>query len=208
MVKPEQKIAEVPALKLDLGCGKNKKPGFIGVDSRAFDGVDTVLDLVARKPLFTVSDTSLGGKVAVQSDRPGKFKKWPWADDSVGEAHSSHFIEHLDADERVHFVNELHRVMKVGAKAQIIAPHWNSNRAYGDLTHKWPPVSEMWFYYLRKEWRDQNAPHNDFYTCDFDATWGYSMHPNIQARNGEYQQHAITFWKEACQDTIATLVKR
>ena len=167
-------------MKLDLGAGKNKRDGFIGVDCRAFDGVDQVVDL--RQP-------------------------WPWENESVEEVHSSHFVEHLTASERIHFVNELYRVLKNGAKATVIVPHWNSNRAYGDLTHQWPPVSEFWFYYLSKAWREQNAPHNDAYTCDFQATWGYSMHPDLVVRNQDYQQHALQFWKEAAQDIHATLTK-
>lgn len=174
-------------LKLDFGCGKNKKEGFKGVDSIKFDGVDFVQDLT---------------------------KKWQWKDSSVDEAHCSHFIEHLEARERVHFMNELYRVLKKGAKATIITPSWSSNRAYGDMTHKWPPVSEMWFYYLSKEWRKANCPHDDVefnkdgYSCDFEATWGYSLHPQIQPRNQDYQMHALTFWKEAAQDIIATITKK
>lgn len=170
-----------PLLKLDLGCGKHKRDGFTGVDARAFEGVDQVADL--RQP-------------------------WPWGDASVEEVHCAHFVEHLTAPERIHFVNELHRVLIPGGKAQIIVPHWCSTRAYGDLTHQWPPVSEFWFYYLLKGWREQNAPHNDAYTCDFDVTWGYSVHPALHSRNQEYQTHALGFWKEAAQDTIATFVKR
>lgn len=183
MAKGKLKVVEQPMLlKIDLGCGINKREGFIGVDARQFDGkVDQIVDLRAA---------------------------WPWADGSVEEAHCSHFIEHLGATDRIHFVNELYRVLIPGGKCTVIVPHWASNRAYGDLTHQWPPVSEMWFYYLSKEWRATNAPHNDFYACDFDATWGYAMHPAIAPRNQEYQQHAMQFFKEACQDTIATLVKR
>ena len=166
-------------MKLNLGAGKTKMEGFLGVDSRDF-GQDIVADL---------RDT------------------WKWEDDSVDEVHASHFIEHLTAPERIHFVNELYRVLKPGAKATVITPHWASNRAYGDLTHQWPPVSEMWFYYLSREWRAANAPHNDFYTCDFACTWGYSLHTAIIPRNTEYQQHALAFWKEAAQDILATLVK-
>ena len=116
-------VQEVPELlKLDIGCGKGKKAGFHGVDSIAFDGVDTVFDV--------------------------RTSPWPWADNSVEEVHCSHFLEHLTATERVQFMNEMWRVMKEGAKATLITPHWGSNRAYGDPTHQWPPVSEMWFYYL------------------------------------------------------------
>lgn len=169
-------------VKIDLGCGPNKREGFIGVDSRKFAGVDKVVDL---------------GKA-----------KWPWKNCSVDEAHSSHMVEHLTAPERIHFVNELYRVLKVGGACQLIAPHWASCRAYGDLTHQWPPVSEFWFYYLDKNWRAVNAPHNDGYACDFECTWGYSLHQSIQSRNTEYQMNALQFWKEAAQDIIATLKKR
>lgn len=167
-------------MKLDFGCGPNKREGFEGVDIHPFPGVDHVLDLRGV---------------------------WPWADESIEEGHASHFIEHLEAGERVHFFNELYRVLVSGGKCQIITPHWSSNRAYGDMTHKWPPVSEMFYYYLLKEWREANAPHVPL-TCDFDATWGYTMHPEITIRNQEYQQFSLNFYKEAAQDIVATITKR
>ena len=169
-------------VKIDIGCGPNKAEGFVGLDSREFPGVDHVVR-VGVDPL-------------------------PFEDSSVDEARASHFVEHLTGEQRIQFVNELHRVLKPGAKAQIIVPHWASSRAYGDLTHQWPPVVEMWFYYLNAEWRSKNAPHNDGYTCDFDSTWGYALHPAVSTRNQEYQNYAVSFLKEAAQDLIATIVKR
>lgn len=169
-------------MKLDLGCGKNRKGAdWIGVDSRPFEGVDTVCDLT---------------------------KPWPWADGSVDEIHASHVVEHFKPAERIHFANEAYRVLKTGGQLTIIVPHVFSERAYGDLSHEWPPVTGFWFYYLDPEWRKVNAPHNDFYTCDFEATWGYSLRPDLSVRNIEYQQMAIANFKEACQDMIATLKKR
>jgi hypothetical protein len=167
-------------LRLDLGCGKNSKEGFEGVDLIDF-GQKWKLDL--RKP-------------------------WPWKSGSVAEVHASHFVEHLTGPERVHFVNELWRVLPEGGKATLITPHWASCRAYGDYTHQWPPVSEMWFYYLSSEWRAANAPHNNGYKCDFEATWGYSMNPSILARNQEYQTFALSNYKEAAMDLFATLTRR
>lgn len=169
-------------VKLDLGCGKNKKEGFLGVDVLAFEGVDVVCDL--------------------------GVETWPWKDGEVEEANCSHTVEHLTAKERIHFVNELHRVLKPGGKCTIVTPHWASTRAYGDLTHQWPPVCEMWFYYLNKDWRSSQAPHNTEYTCDFDATWGYSVHPALTTRNQEYQMYAINNFKEAAQDLVATVTKK
>jgi hypothetical protein len=173
-------------IRLDLGAGPNGKPGFLHVDQTAFPGVDMVADL--RKP-------------------------WPWADNSIEEAHSSHCLEHFDAMERVHFINELYRVLKVGAKCTLIVPHWASCRAYGDPTHKWPPVSEFAFFYWKRDWRMANAPHTDIthlaggFNCNFDVTWGYSLEPGVAMRNQEYQQMAMTYYKEACQDIMATLTK-
>lgn len=171
-------------LKLDLGCGKNKKEGFKGVDQYQMPGVDVVADLTER---------------------------WPFEDSSVEEVHCSHFLEHLTAKQRCHLMNELARVLIPGGKATIITPHWASNRAYGDPTHCWPPVAEMWFYYLSRDWRKKEAPHTDaeydksLFSCDFEATWGYSMRPDLGVRNQEFQQFAFANYKEAIQDMVATL---
>ncbi len=168
-------------LRLDLGCGKNKAAGFLGVDSRKFDGVDVVCNLAKGR--------------------------WPWKDASVDEARASHFVEHLAAAERIHFVNELWRVLKPGGKAQITTPHWCASRAYGDLTHQWPPVTEFWFFYLSAEWREKNAPHNDAYTCDFQVGYGYNVAPWLNGRNEEFKNFALTAYKEAAEDIVATLTK-
>lgn len=174
-------------LKLDIGCGPHPRDGFVGVDAIKFDGVDVVADLT---------------------------KRWPWKDNTVDEVHCSHVIEHFDGVQRCHVMNEMYRVLKPGGKATIIAPHWASSRAYGDPTHQWPPIGEFWFMYLSAEWRKSQAPHADAaywasgYNCDFQATWGYSVHPEVQLRNQEYQTFAVNFYKEAAQDVHATLVKR
>lgn len=180
------KAATPALLKLDLGCGPNPREGFSGVDRLPFDGkVTHVVDLT-RTP-------------------------WPWADNSVAEAHSSHFVEHLTGPQRVQFCNELYRLLVPGGTCQVIVPHWASCRAYGDPTHQWPPVSEFWFYYLSRDWRAGNAPHTDIlhnpegFACHFEATWGYSLHPSLGVRTQEFQQFAIGNYKEACQDIVATL---
>lgn len=193
----------VKPLKLDLGSGPNKKEGFTGVDTLSFDGkVDVVFNLAKRIAIKPAPDDN------PLADREYEYQRWPWEDNSVDEVHASHFVEHLDAGQRMHFANELYRVMKKGAKATIVTPHYASERAYGDLTHAWPPVVGFWFAYLDADWRKVNAPHNTDYTCDFKGTtWGFSLHQSLVGKNPEYQQHALTFWREAAQDMIATLTK-
>ena len=170
-------------IRLDLGCGKNKAQGYVGVDSLPFENVDVVCDLAAGR--------------------------WPWDDGTVDEVRCSHFVEHLKPDERVHFANECFRILKPGGKVQIIVPFWGSTRAYGDLTHQWPPVTEFWLFYLNKAWRDGNAPHNTAYTCDFESppTYGYMPSGALVGRSAEYVQFALNHYREAATDMIATLTK-
>ena len=168
-------------LKLDLGCGTTCEKGFTGVDIAPHKGVKHVADLT---------------------------QTWAFKDNSVDEVRCRNVLNYLTAEARIHFVNELCRVLKTDAKALFITPHWCSNSAFGDLGIQWPPVAESWYFYLRKDWREANAPWEKRYTCDFDSTGGYEMHPHLVSRNQEYQQHAITFWKEAAPSLIVTLTKR
>jgi hypothetical protein len=174
-------VEKTQLLKLDLGSGAKKKAGFLGVDRRQFDGVDQVADLV---------------------------QPWPWPDCSVEEAHCAHFLEHLEGEERIHFANELWRVLVPGGKCTVVTPNWASARAYGDLTHRWPPVTEWWFPYLNRAWRSENAAHDERYTCDFDFRIAYAMDPEVAKQNPQYQQHALKFFKEAAADIVTTLEAR
>lgn len=169
-------------LKLDLGCGKGAgtPEGFLKVDKDKHPGVRQV-DL---------------------------RKRWPWKANTVDEVHAAYLLPFLTPKERIHFVNELYRVLKPGAKATIIGGCWSACKSMGDLSTHWPPVSEAWFCRLNKAWRDaQNYNDPDGYTCNFDHTIGYGLHPALVSRNQEYQQHAVSFWKEAAQDMVATLTK-
>lgn len=181
-MKKEKKVKEVKTpvpLKLDLGSGPHVREGFEGADIIDF-GQKYVLDL---------------------------RKKWPWKDNSVDEVNSAHTVEHLDSDERVFFFNELYRVLKPGAKAYILVPYYMSTRAYGDPTHKWPPISEMFWSYLNRNWRATQAPHVG-YRCDFDFTYGYSLQEPWASRSEETRQFALMHYKEVAADMMATLIKK
>jgi hypothetical protein len=136
-------------------------------------------------------------------------KRWPWKNDSVDEINAHYLLQYLTATERVHAMNEAFRVMKVGAKATVTCPHWCASKAYGDPSAQYPPMSESWFMMLNKSFREsQNFVDRTGYACDFDFTLGYGLHPLVIPRSVEYQQNAVTYYKEAAQDIVATLVKR
>jgi hypothetical protein len=171
------------SVRLDLGAGKgmHTPDGFIGVDKVPFKGVK-VVDLT---------------------------KRWPWKANGVDEVNCSMMLHYLTAAERVHFFNELHRVLKPGAQAKFWTPMWSAYKAYIDLQAQWPPVSEGFYHTLNKDWRaGQNCADTSGFTCDFEAVMGYGIHPAIVVRNEEFQRDAVSWYKEAAQDLIATLTKR
>ena len=195
--KPKLKfheVAEEPKkLCLDLGCGlgAHTPEGHIGVDCIGTDKAGKRIPAV--KVVF-----DLGGPT-----------RWPWKINSVDEVNCAMMLHYLTPQQRVFFFNELHRVMKPGAKAFIVTPMWSSNRAYIDLLAQWPPVAEGFYHTLQKAWREaQNSVDRSGLKCDFDVSGGYNMHPALMARNDDFRQEALYWNKEAAQDLIMTVIKR
>ena len=178
---PATAVEPVPSepLRLDVGCGKTKMDGWEGIDSIDF------------------------GQKHVHDVRKGL----PFADNSLSEVRSSHFVEHLTGQERIAFFNELWRVMKDGATAQIVTPNWSHACAYGDPTHQWPPMSQWYPLYLHKEWRANNAPHVG-YTCHFDHVVAGSWDQSIEGRNPETKSMMMNNYTNAWRDLIVTLTAR
>lgn len=187
---PETVIA--PLLKIDLGCGPNPLEGYEGADSIKFNDKIRHVIHIGRDP-------------------------WPWADNSVDEAYCSHTIEHLtnfnDKWERVHFFNELHRVLKKDAGCMLIFPHWASSRYYGDPTHK-EAMSEWFHLYLMRDWRMANAPHTDKkhnpngYDCNFQTVIVNVHHQHLGVRAADFREYACAWYKEAIADLRCTVIKR
>lgn len=169
-------------MKLDLGCGGKKcDESFVGVDALALPGVDVVMDI--------------------------RVAPWPWADNSVEYAFSSHFVEHLTGEERIGFFNELWRVMKPGAQAEIVTPDWSHASAYGDPTHKWPPMSSWYVVYLDRKWREANICHIP-YTCDFTGTYGYTPDLRFANQPQELVRQVVGHNINAAQNLHVKLTKR
>ena len=183
--KTKKKDPALAPLKLDLGCGRNKlEGGWTGVDFYAPDA-DVKLDL---------------------------FKSpWPWKDGTVDEIHASHFLEHVPQALRWPFMEECWRVLKPESTMRVIVPNWKSERAYGDMTHQWPPVASFFFQYLNRSWRESNKLTYGAYAlkCNFDFQGGViGVSPDIAARNQEAQQFAWAHYLESFSDMWVTLTKR
>jgi SAM-dependent methyltransferase len=94
--------------KLDIGCGKRKQPGHIGLDHSFASDADVVADLGRGLPF-----------------RDGVFKR-VWL---------SHVFEHVL--EPLPLMEEIWRVSKDGALVEIRGPHFSSpHLVWGDPTHR------------------------------------------------------------------------
>ncbi len=164
-------------MKLDIASGQNKQAGFIGID--IMPSSDIVHDL--------------------------NIYPWPIENDSVEEAVCSHFVEHVD--DLIKFMNELGRIMKVGAKCVITAPYYSSIRAWQDPTHK-RAISEASFLYYNKEWRKTNKLDHYPITCDFDYCYGYNINMPWAMKSEEARNFAITYYINVISDIVVTLTKK
>lgn len=168
-------------LKLDIGCGQRKQENHIGLDIAPCKGVDHVLD-VRRVP-------------------------WPIDDAVVDGIYTSHFFEHLDGPERMVFMDECWRVMKIGAQLIVIVPFWSSRRSIQDPTHKWPPIAETSFLYFVEHWRIDNKLTHYPIKCNFNFSYGYVLDPELNLRAEPVQHQAINNYTNAVMDIHVTLTK-
>ena len=105
---------------VDLGCGKNKREGFIGED-QAPDGVG---DIQIRLDILN--------------------DKLPFEDSSVDCLFASHIVEHIGEGKMIAFMDECYMVLKPYGLFEIIAPVYNSSDAYRHPDHKRFIHPELW----------------------------------------------------------------
>ncbi len=105
-------------MRLNLGCGGTKLPGWLNVDKVPACAPDQVVDL--------------------------EQFPWPWSDNSVDEVTLSHVLEHLGAETAVYLgiIKELYRVCRDGAKITIVVPHPRHDDFISDPTHVRPITPE------------------------------------------------------------------
>ena len=94
---------------LNLGCGRKKRAGEVGVDMNASSDADVIHDL--------------------------NVYPWPFVDNEFDGVVARHLVEHLD--NIVQAMEEIHRVTKHGADIFIRTPHFSSEGSWFDPTHKY-----------------------------------------------------------------------
>lgn len=107
-------------MKLNLGCGRDPKTGWVNVD--LYGEPDVKFDLTQRP--------------------------WPWEDSSVEEVLLHNVLEHLP--DTVSVMKELYRVCSSGALIHIAVPHPRSDDFINDPTHCSPITIGMMHSFSKK----------------------------------------------------------
>ncbi len=119
--------------KLNVGCGKDIRSGWINLDAHQLPGVDIVHD-IEKEPL-------------------------PFEDNTFDFVLCRNILEHI---EYIPVMKELHRIMKSGGSLIIRVPHFTSRRNFDDPTHK-KMFSIRTFDYFVKNSRMQKDYYFDFH---------------------------------------------
>lgn len=101
-------IERADKVRIDLGCGMQKSPGFIGIDQIELPGIDYVADLEKGLPFLP--------------------------DNCVDEYVATHFLEHIGNLEIL--LSEIHRTVKSDGTIKIVVPYFANPYYYSDHTHK------------------------------------------------------------------------
>lgn len=106
-------------MRLNMGCGRNKREGYVNVDAAPACEPDQVWDL--------------------------EQTPWPWADDSAQEVLFVHSLEHMGGDPKVflRIMQELYRICAPDAVIHIRVPHPRHDDFIGDPTHVRPVTPAM-----------------------------------------------------------------
>jgi SAM-dependent methyltransferase len=104
---------------LELGCGRTKAPGAIGVD-------------------FNLDATA--ANVICDLNRP-----LPFADSTFAQVRAVQVVEHLESV--MGSVSEMHRVTRPGGSIYLVTPHYSDYSSWCDPTHRWH-LNSFSFYFF------------------------------------------------------------
>jgi len=166
-------------VRIDLACGQNKQPGFIGIDIAQVDGVDKVMDL--------------------------EVFPWDIESNSVDEIFCSHYVEHTP--DLIKFMEECYRILKPGGTMKVISPYYTSMRCWQDPTHK-RAISEATFLYFNKNWRELNKLTHYNINCDFDYSYGYDWSQDWITRSPVARAFAVKHYNNVVNDIHVVLTKK
>lgn len=134
-------------MKLNIGSGHKRIPGFLNIDDDP---------LVCPDHLINLETAQL-----------------PFPDNSVSEIRAHHVLEHIS--NFIPLMSEFYRVCRHGALLDIVAPHHNHEVYYGDPTHVRPITVNGMYLFSKKHCLTHKEQHSSSsgiafkYNLDFEV---------------------------------------
>jgi 2-polyprenyl-3-methyl-5-hydroxy-6-metoxy-1,4-benzoquinol methylase len=119
--KTRKLIPDKMVNKLNVGCGRDIRKGYINMDVVKLPGVDIVHNI---------------------------NKKFPYKEGYFDKIVARHVIEHVEDMGKV--MKELHRILRPGGKLFIETPHFTFANSFVDPTHKYYLAYNTFAYYFTK----------------------------------------------------------
>jgi SAM-dependent methyltransferase len=111
-------------IRVNLGCGKDIRTGWINVDKADLRGVDVCHDLT--------------------------YIPLPFPSNSCAEVLCKDVLEHL---EYLPVLRDIHRILEPGGRVTIQVPHFTSKDAYADPTHRGFFTTNTFRYFITGHFR-------------------------------------------------------
>jgi len=166
-------------IRLNMGCGHNRLPGFVNIDSAPECSPDQVVDL--------------------------DVTPWPWKTGSVTEVAFIHSLEHMGRETHVFLaiMQELYRILEPGGRVTIHVPHPRHDHFLNDPTHVRVITPDLLTLFDREQndlWQATgaaNSPLAHYTGVDFKLIFYQSVlsEPYIsQFKAGEITEQQLAAW--------------
>jgi SAM-dependent methyltransferase len=155
-------------MKVNLGCGRNPRVGWVNVDRVRLTGVDVVADLddCSTAPL-------------------------PFDDNSVDEILGVDLIEHIARP--LPLMQELWRISAPGAVCTFVLPYGTSDDAWEDPTHVRPYFVGSWGYFGQPfYWRADYGYRGDWETASVTLAVDHELEPGEQMARVQMLRNVVS----------------
>jgi SAM-dependent methyltransferase len=166
--RPEQQ-------RLNLGCGRDIRPGYVNLDAADLPGVDVVHD-AERLPL-------------------------PFEDESFEEVLCNSILEHLDF---IPVLRDLHRILRPGGRLIVTGPHFTTRNVFVDPTHKTAFSVDTFRFFVHEDEFAERDYYFDFHFSRVESAeilfirthvelWNYLVQPLVNRSAAMQRFYEATF---------------
>lgn len=166
-----------------------------------------MMDVSVERGRVVVGSVQVNLRCGSELTYGANYATWPFETGSVNQLRSEHVLEYLTGPERIAFMEECGRVLRVGGSLLLTFFYATSRQASSDPMFQWPPLTEFSFDYFNRSWRELNKCDYPI-TCDFDFTYKCDLDTSLLARNNEFQHFTTKHYNQSVIKMHGLMTKR